>query len=61
MKCAEPGCKQDAKGYDIESAYDEEDQAIWAISYECPQGHRFIAEYERQVEDRGDECAFEAA
>lgn len=49
VRCVEHGCKLEAKGYDIESAWDEENQAIWAIFYECPEGHKFVAEYEREV------------
>lgn len=48
MRCVEDECGLDAKGYDIEKAYDEEDQAIYAVTYECPEGHRFVAEYERE-------------
>lgn len=48
VDCVEEGCELEAKGFDIESAWDEEDQPIWAIFYECPEGHTFIAEYERE-------------
>lgn len=48
VKCVEDGCELTARGYDIESAWDEENQPVWAIFYECPEGHRFIAEYERE-------------
>lgn len=51
MQCVENGCKLKAKGYDIESAYDEEDQPVWAIFYQCPDGHEFVAEYERDCEE----------
>jgi hypothetical protein len=50
MRCVEQGCGCVARGYDIESAWDEEDQPVWAVYYECPDGHTFIAEYERKVE-----------
>ena len=47
--CVEDGCELAARGYDIESAWDEENQPIWAIFYRCDEGHEFIAEYEREV------------
>lgn len=47
--CPEDDCDQVAKGYDIEACWDEDDTPIWAVSYECSEGHRFIAEYEREL------------
>lgn len=47
MECAEKGCSLKAKGYEIETCYDKDDQPIYAIFYECSAGHRFVAEYER--------------
>jgi hypothetical protein len=51
MRCVEQDCGCEARGIDIESAWDEENEPIWAIYYECPDGHSFIAEYERKVSD----------
>lgn len=47
VQCAEKGCSLEAKGYDIETCYDKDDQPVYAVYYECPQGHTFIAEFER--------------
>lgn len=47
MRCVEDGCKLKARGYDIEAAYDEENQPIFAVYYECAEGHKFLAEYDR--------------
>ncbi len=54
MRCVEEGCKLKAHGYDIESAYDEENQPIYAVYYECPEGHKFLAEYDRTCENSGE-------
>lgn len=48
MLCVEDGCDLTAKGYDIEEAYDDDNQPIYAVSYECADGHQFVAEYERE-------------
>lgn len=57
VRCPEPNCSLKSKGCDIEPAYDEESEPIWAISYECPEGHKFIAEFERMVEDESERTA----
>jgi hypothetical protein len=49
MKCAEKGCSLEARGYEIEEAWDKDDEPVYAIYYECPEGHRFVAEYEREL------------
>lgn len=49
MRCVEPNCDSEAKGCDIEAAWDEDGEPIWAIHYECILGHMFIAEFERDV------------
>jgi hypothetical protein len=51
MRCVEDDCELDAKGYDIEKAYDQDNQPIYAVTYECPEGHKFVAEYERALEE----------
>ncbi len=48
MRCPEPKCSLASRGCDIESAWDEEGEPIWAVSYECPEGHKFIAEFDRE-------------
>jgi hypothetical protein len=51
MKCVEKGCSLEARGYDIEEAWDKDDEPVYAIYYECPEGPRFVAEYERELSD----------
>lgn len=47
MRCGENGCDLEATGYDIEACYDESNEPVWAVFYECPEGHKFLAEFER--------------
>lgn len=50
MRCPEPNCGIKSNGCDIEAVFDEEGAPVWAIHYECPEGHRFIAEFDRELE-----------
>lgn len=49
MLCAQGGCKSKAKGYDIEKAFDVDQVPVYAVYYECTEGHRFVAEYDRVI------------
>jgi hypothetical protein len=51
VRCAEDGCYLESRGYEIERAYDKENQPVYAVFYECPEGHKFIAEYERDPDE----------
>ena len=51
MRCIEPGCPYTAGAYDIEAVWDEEEKPVWAIYYDCEEGHNFVAEYERVVKE----------
>jgi hypothetical protein len=61
LRCPEKNCSLKAKGCDIEKAYDEDGEAIWAIIYECSEGHRFIAEYEREIKDAEEDLPAQSA
>lgn len=58
MLCVEGKCGRDAKGYDIEKAFDEESEPVYVIYFRCAGGHEFIAEYDRKVGDEDREVAF---
>lgn len=47
--CPKYGCLKRCSGYEIEKAFDTNDMPIWAISYVCKNGHKFIGEYERNA------------
>ena len=49
MRCADATCSLEAKGYEIEEAWDKDNEPVYAVYYECPEGHRFVAEYEREL------------
>lgn len=50
MLCKAPNCKLEAYGYDIERAWDEDDEPIYAVYFMCDNEHKFVAEYIRDDE-----------
>lgn len=46
--CLIPKCELDGVGYDIERVHDEEGNPCFVVYYQCPEGHKFALEVDRE-------------